>query len=153
MYFGYNLIRFIFKRIIRCSDLFLSYCLWQNGFIDSQNRWIFKQIIIHMQHRDYDIRYEGNKDSVVGIGNSDRAVRGVTSLKRWNCSWNLSNEQKEEYFRLEETVCAEKAGKSEECLGNKMLAWLMRNEPNSQDFEMRVQVDKIQIRQSVNTVV
>lgn len=35
-----------------------------------------------MQHRDYDIRYEVNKDSVVGIGNSDRAVRGVTSLKR-----------------------------------------------------------------------
>lgn len=50
---------------------------------------------------------------------------------------------KEEYFRLEETVCAEEAGKSEECLGNKMLPWLMRSEPNCQGFEMRVQVTKV----------
>lgn len=40
-------------------------------------------------------------------------------------------------------MCAEEAGKSEECLGKKMLPWLMRSEPNCQGFEMRVQVTKV----------
>lgn len=116
---------------VRCPDFFLSYRIRQNGFIHPLNRWIFKQIITHiMTHTDYDICSKGNKDSVLVIENSDGVVRGVTSLRRWNCSWNLSNGQKEESFRLEETVCAEEAGKSMECLRKKMLAWLVRNEPN-----------------------
>lgn len=62
---------------------------------------------------DYNICYEGIDHSVVGIWNSDGVVRGATSLRRWNCSWSLRNEQKEEHFRFEGTVYSEVAKKTE----------------------------------------
>lgn len=35
-----------------------------------------------MTHTDDDICYKENKDSVLGLENSDGVVRGVTSLRR-----------------------------------------------------------------------